>query len=104
MRGNYRLQRWLIEHAHITTTEFAVALVLVWHRNEKTGLCCPGQAMVAREAKLTERGARKALASLERKGIITVRRKGRANRYFFNCPSALAFNADDETCFRELVS
>jgi hypothetical protein len=55
----------------LTDGEKLVALRLALHKNIKSGRCDPGMDTLAKGAAMTERGARKAVRSLEGKGWIT---------------------------------
>ena len=51
-------------------SERAVLTVLILRRNNKTGVCYPGQPRIARESGMSVSGVRRVLARLEGAGII----------------------------------
>lgn len=64
--------------AGLTGAEVKVWLVL-FRDTKTTGVARTGQADIGRRAGLSVRGVRKALRGLERKELLTVRRRGRLN-------------------------
>lgn len=64
--------------ADLTGAEAKVWVVL-FRDTKKTGTARTGQADIGRRAGLSVRGVRKAIRGLERKGLLTVRRRGRLN-------------------------
>lgn len=50
----------------------AVLTALAHHRNQKTGQCFPGRALIAEETELSRDTIRKAIRRLERAGLIKV--------------------------------
>jgi hypothetical protein len=64
---------------YLTGAEVKVWLILFRDVKAATGTARTGQADIARRAGLSVRGVRKALAGLNRKEFITVRRRGRLN-------------------------
>jgi hypothetical protein len=65
--------------AGLTGAEAKVWLVVFRDVKAATGTARTGQADIGRRAGLSVRGVRKALRGLERKGLLTVRRRGRLN-------------------------
>ena len=66
----------------LSESERAVLAVLVSHRNNRTGLCYPGQPRIAEESGMTVPGVQGILARLDGAGIIDREREvGRSTRY-----------------------
>jgi hypothetical protein len=65
--------------AGLTGAEVKVWVILFRDTKAATGTARTGQADIARRAGLSVRGARKAIAGLERKGLLIVRYRGRLN-------------------------
>lgn len=84
---NILLQRLIFEAQGLTASEKIVALCLVWHRNNCTGQCNPGQATIGRETGLKERAVRTALHGLVSKNIVRATRTQKTTRYEFWGPS-----------------
>lgn len=55
--------------------------VLLRHYNDQSGLCCPGQDLIAAKLGVTENTVRARLRKLEQRGLVTVNRTGRWHRY-----------------------
>ena len=66
-------------------------LVLLRHHNDQSGLCCPGQDLIAAKLGVTENTVRARLRKLEQRGLVTIHRMGRWTRYtiHFNAIDAL---------------
>ena len=56
-------------------------LVLLRHHNDWTGLCCPGQDLIAAKLGVTENTVRARLRKIEQRGLVTIHRTGRWTRY-----------------------
>ncbi len=67
----YDFERVILGREDLTATETLVALVMLSHRNNKTGLCYPSQSTIARQAKLSLRAVGMAVKTLREKGVIT---------------------------------
>jgi len=80
---NIILQDAIFKAQDLTTPEKIVALCLVWHRNQKTGRCDPGQARICLETGLKERAVRDAIHGLTEKQVIVTTRTQKTTRYEF---------------------
>lgn len=79
---NYDYSRAILARPDLTATETLVALVMLSHRNSRTGLCYPSQATIAREAKLSRRAVNAAIRGLRDKGIVSGQQeRGQAIQY-----------------------
>lgn len=67
---SFRASEWAYGLRELSGPEKAVLLCLAWHHNGKTGLCCPGTALIAEETCLGLSTVKKALKSLEGRGLI----------------------------------
>ncbi len=67
---SFKATEWAYGLRDLSGPEKAVLLCLAWHHNGKTGLCCPGTALIAEETCLGLSTVKKALKSLEGKGLI----------------------------------
>lgn len=76
MYDNVRLLCWLRDRYDLTATEKLIAMLIASHRNPATGLCCPGQGRIARQAGLSRYWVNKLVADLKRMGVVEVH-KGR---------------------------
>ena len=84
MHGFIRIPNWWIlqEAGKLTVYERAVLLVLMAHRNGKTGLCCPSLSIIAKEAGISRRQVIRAITDMESNRTITVvHTPNKANRY-----------------------
>ncbi|RCK28742.1 hypothetical protein TH9_22050 [Thalassospira xiamenensis] len=74
--GTSAVARWqwvqseIFSHDDLSTSEICVAVVLASHVNDRTQDCFPKIETIAREAGLSERKVRQALARLEQLGLI----------------------------------
>lgn len=78
---SFRAQQWAYNLRGLTGPEKAVLNCLAWHHNGKTGLCCPGPALIAEETGFGLSTVKKALASLIAKGLIARLVRGRGGAY-----------------------
>ena len=84
MSSNWDYQCAIIEREDLTGPETCVALVLLWHRNTKTGLCYPSITTLARESGYSVRTVSRALDGLRQKGVVeSEQATGAANHYRF---------------------
>ena len=63
-------------------TEVAVLVALAYHLNEKTGLCYPSVSAISRVARRSPNFVRKAIKSLEAKGVISCQQSPGGVRHF----------------------
>lgn len=74
--GTSAVARWqwvqneIFDHEDLSTSEICVAVVLASHVNDRSQDCFPRIETIAREAGLSERKVRQALARLEQLGLI----------------------------------
>lgn len=70
---------WARDLTGCNSTEKAVLFVLAEAHNGRTGLCCPGQELIAERAGMSDRTLRSVLAALMMKGFVSrqVTSKGR---------------------------
>lgn len=80
---NITLQGLVFKAQDLTTPEKIVALCLIWHRNQKTGRCDPGQARICMETGLKERAVREAIHGLVAKKLLVATRTQKTTRYQF---------------------
>ena len=73
----------LLADDRLSTADLAVAVVLLAHRNNETGALALNQERIAKEAKCSDRTARRSLVELQRLGLIRVEKTGRTARYEF---------------------
>ena len=67
-----------------TVSELRVLIQLLQHQNPKTGQCNPSYKRLSKTLKLSPRTISTSVASLERHGVLEVRRRrGSSNRYRF---------------------
>ncbi len=64
------VQKEIFDHEDLSTSEICVAVVLASHVNDRSQDCFPRIETIAREAGLSERKVRQALARLEQLGLI----------------------------------
>ena len=55
--------------------------VLLRHHNDQSGLCCPGQELIAAKLGVTDNTVRARLRKLEKRGLVTIHRMGRWTHY-----------------------
>lgn len=63
-------------------TEVSVLVALAYHLNEKTGLCYPSVSAISRVARRSPNFVRKAIKSLEAKGVISCQQSPGGVRHF----------------------
>lgn len=63
--------------AELSVSEFALAIVLAWHKHHKTGVCNPGERRLASETHMNRRSLRKVRKRLIKDGGISVVQAGR---------------------------
>jgi len=68
--NKYDIERSILERQDLTTIEAFVAMILLTHRNNKTGLCFPSQSTLARESKSSRSTVIRAIAGLREKGVL----------------------------------
>lgn len=85
--GFVRVPNTLIEHSDMTAHELLVYIVLLKHRNPRTGKCRPGFATIADQSRLSRSTVIRTIDLLEQRGAIKVKRsrderdRNRANEY-----------------------
>ncbi|MFC9559918.1 helix-turn-helix domain-containing protein [Agromyces sp. NPDC056965] len=95
--GFTMLPHWLIRNPEYLSDKntFLVYLVLLDHRDHRTGLCNPSIKTIGSESRTSEKTARRALKSLEELGLIEIQRRPKANgdwqtnRYKVALPTAV---------------
>lgn len=68
---SFKATDWAYGLRELSGPEKAVLLCLAWHHNQKTGLCCPGNQLIADETCLGLSTVKKALAALIGKGLVS---------------------------------
>ena len=68
--NKYDIERVILDREDLTATETLVALVMLSHRNNHTGLCFPSQSTLARESKSSRSTVIRAIAGLRDKGVL----------------------------------
>lgn len=82
--AKYGFEKSILDNYELTSTETLVALVMLSHRNNKTGLCYPSHSTIAKEAKLSRRQVVRAVAGLREKGVVSGEPEpGKAIKYIF---------------------
>jgi predicted transcriptional regulator len=86
--NDFSLQKYLYEREGLDKHELAVALALLYHRNNVTLLCRPSIETLAKDTRLSKSAVQRALNGLKTKHIILVKstwtRNGRqVNDYLF---------------------
>lgn len=70
---SFKAMDWAASADVDTAQQRVCLLLLAWHLSDVTGLCCPSQRAIAREARISLRAAQYALSQLEQKGLISRR-------------------------------
>ena len=70
---SYKASDWAVAQPVGNAAAKLVLLILAHHRNHLTGQCFPSVATIAREAGLSDRGVRNAIARLAKLGLIELR-------------------------------
>jgi DNA-binding transcriptional ArsR family regulator len=95
-RGFTQVPNFLLRSPHLSPGDklcFAMLLSYAWHNDS----CFPGQETLARDLGLAERSVRRHLKSLEKHGLLAIRRRGlgKTNIYELNLkPTGLLAGPD----------
>jgi len=81
---NWEIQRAIWDDHRLEPTEKLIALRLVWHRNANSGRCDPSQSRLARDVGVSIATVKRAILSLERKGVLARKRGQRSCLYAFS--------------------
>lgn len=82
-REAWEAQQAIWDTPGLSTTARLIALCVLWHRNGKTGLCCPSRERVASLIGVSIPTVRRALKELKAAGVLVNTRTGKASRYGF---------------------
>jgi hypothetical protein len=81
----FKMQWAIADDDQLTSTEKAIALVILMHRNATVGDCRPSLSTIARRSSFSQRTVERTILKLENKSVLTVTsgRQGYSNRYVF---------------------
>lgn len=73
--GWTRVPNWLIDDSDLSLQELGVYIVLLRHRDHKTGTCFPGITTIADKARVSRETVKRVIPKLEERGMVRVERR-----------------------------